>query len=125
MWHLVDASQAPLGRLATRISTILQGKFRISSSTLFLGKHKPIYHPSTDCGDHVIVTNAKNLFLTGKKARDAVYRWHTGYRGGLKEKGMPEMLSKDPTQVIPKIVLFVLDVFLGGVAGNQRDVTKE
>ena len=66
----------------------------------FIGKHKPIYHPLMDCGDFVIVTNVKNLFLTGNKAKDGVYRWHTGYRGGLKERGMPEMLSKDPTQVI-------------------------
>ena len=121
MWHLVDASAAPLGRLATRISTILQGGDHLKLNPIpFVGKHKPIYHPSTDCGDHVIVVNAKNLFLTGNKAKEGVYRWHTGYRGGLKERRMPEMLARDPTQVLTACMHL-----LGDVEGSQGDAAEE
>ena len=72
-WYVVDAQGQVLGRLATRVATILRGK------------HKPIFSPHLDVGDHVVVINAEKVHLTGRKLKDKQYRWHTGYIGGLKE----------------------------------------
>jgi large subunit ribosomal protein L13 len=87
-WMVVDATEQVLGRLATRIATILRGK------------HKPIYAPHLDVGDHVIVINAEKVHLTGKKLRDKQYRWHTGYIGGLREVSAETMLRTHPERVI-------------------------
>ena len=87
MWHFVDASTAPVGRISSQIAVLL------------MGKHKPVYHRSICVGDYVVVLNAAHLILTGKNLQEGVYRWHTGYRGGLKQKTVPQMLDEDPTQV--------------------------
>jgi large subunit ribosomal protein L13 len=87
-WYLVDAQDKVLGRLATRVATILRGK------------HKPYYTPHLDVGDHVVVVNAEKVHLTGRKLTDKVYRWHTGYIGHLREVSAEKMLRTHPERVI-------------------------
>lgn len=87
-WWVVDATGQTLGRLATKIATILRGK------------HKPIYAPHMDCGDHVIVINADKIRVTGKKLDQKVYYRHSGYPGGLKSITLREQLQKHPERVI-------------------------
>ena len=87
-WYLVDAEGKVLGRLATRVATILRGK------------HKPTWAPHLDLGDHVIVVNAEKVHLTGRKRSGKVYRWHTGYIGALKEVRAETMLRTHPERVI-------------------------
>src|SRR5213594_1805564 len=87
-WFLVDASGQVLGRLATRVASILRGK------------HKVTFTPHLDVGDHVIVINAEKVHLTGRKLRDKRYRWHTGYIGGLREVSAETMLRTHPERVI-------------------------
>lgn len=81
-WYVVDAAGVPLGRLASRVAFILRGK------------HKPTYTPHVDSGDFVIVINTDKVALTGKKAEDKFYRYHTGYIGGLKEIPYKKMLEE-------------------------------
>lgn len=87
-WYVVDAKGKTLGRLATKVASILKGK------------HKVIYTPHMDVGDHVIVVNARDVFLTGNKREQKVYYRHTGYPGGLKKTTAAEMLEKNPERVI-------------------------
>ena len=87
-WYVVDAEGQVLGRLATRVATVLRGK------------HKPIFTPHLDVGDHVVVINAEKVQLTGRKLKDKQYRWHTGYIGGLKEVSAETMLRTHPDRVI-------------------------
>jgi large subunit ribosomal protein L13 len=87
-WFVVDAQDQVLGRLATRVATILRGK------------HKATFTPHLDGGDHVIVVNAEKVHLTGRKMRDKMYRWHTGYIGGLREVNAETMLKTHPERVI-------------------------
>jgi large subunit ribosomal protein L13 len=87
-WFVVDADGKVLGRLATRIATILRGK------------HKPMFTPHLDVGDHVIVVNAEKIHLSGRKRSDKMYRWHTGYIGGLKEVRAEDMIRTHPERVI-------------------------
>jgi large subunit ribosomal protein L13 len=87
-WYVVDAQGQVLGRLATRVATILRGK------------HKPTFTPHLDVGDHVVVINAEKVQLTGRKLKDKQYRWHTGYIGGLKEVNAETMLRTHPDRVI-------------------------
>jgi large subunit ribosomal protein L13 len=87
-WYLVDADNQVLGRLATRVATILRGK------------HKPTFTPHLDVGDHVVVVNAEKVHLTGRKRTDKMYRWHTGYIGGLREVTADQMLRTHPERVI-------------------------
>ncbi|HEY7366538.1 MAG TPA: 50S ribosomal protein L13 [Methylomirabilota bacterium] len=87
-WFVVDAADQVLGRLATRVATILRGK------------HKPTFTPHLDVGDHVIVVNAEKIHLTGRKLRDKMYRWHTGYIGALREVSAETMLRTHPERVI-------------------------
>jgi large subunit ribosomal protein L13 len=87
-WYLIDAEGAVLGRLATRIATILRGK------------HKPIYTPSLDTGDYVVVINAAKVRLTGRKLDTKLHYWHTGYPGGLKTMTYRTFLAKDPEGVV-------------------------
>lgn len=87
-WYLVDASEAPLGRIATVIATKLTGK------------HKPTYTAHIDCGDYVIVTNAAKLVVTGGKMLDKKYYRYSGFPGGLKERTLTEQLEKDSSKVI-------------------------
>ena len=78
-WHVIDASDAVLGRVASRAAMLL------------MGKHKPTYAPSIDTGDHVIIVNAAKVKLTGGKEDQKLYRRHTGYPGGLIETGARKM----------------------------------
>ena len=87
-WHLVDAEGVVLGRLASRVARILQGK------------HRPIYTPHVDTGEFVIVVNAKKIRLTGRKKDQKVYRRYTGWVGGLRETPVREMLDKKPEEVV-------------------------
>ncbi|KAF7728615.1 54S ribosomal protein L23, mitochondrial [Apophysomyces ossiformis] len=91
-WHLVDAQQRVLGRLASNIATTL------------MGKHKPIYDPASDCGDYVVVINAKDIVVTGRKGQQKLYRHHTGFPGGLKEITYNDLKEKDPTEPLRKAV---------------------
>ena len=72
-WYVIDAEEQVLGRLASQVASMLRGK------------HKPTFTPNCDCGDYIIVVNADKLVLTGKKLDKKIYRYHTGYPGGLKE----------------------------------------
>ncbi|KAI0650893.1 60S ribosomal protein L23 [Trametes meyenii] len=92
VWHHVDASDRVLGKLAERIAIVL------------MGKHKPIYDPSSDCGDYVVVTNARNVKVTGKKAQQLVYRHHTMFPGGLKEIQYKDMMRRKPDEIIRQAV---------------------
>ena len=87
-WYVVDADGKVLGRLASRIATILRGK------------HKPIFTPHLDVGDHVVVLNAEKVHLTGRKLQNKQYRWHTGYIGGLREMTAERMLKTHPERMI-------------------------
>ncbi|MBI1962602.1 MAG: 50S ribosomal protein L13 [Candidatus Rokubacteria bacterium] len=87
-WVLVDAEGKVLGRLASRVASILRGK------------HKPTFAPHLDVGDHVVVVNAEKVHLTGRKLRDKQYRWHSGYIGGLREVSAETMLRTHPERVI-------------------------
>lgn len=91
-WYLVDAEGETLGRLASRIAQILRGK------------HKPIYTPHLDTGDHVLVINAEKVRLTGKKIDQKAYYRHSGYPGGLKETPVRRMLETHPERVIERAV---------------------
>src|SRR2546422_9599630 len=91
-WHLVDADGVVLGRLATRVATLLRGK------------HKPEFTPHIDTGDGVIVINAAKVRLTGRKAqRDFVYR-HSGYAGGLKTFSLGDMRKNKPEELVSHAV---------------------
>jgi large subunit ribosomal protein L13 len=83
-WYIVDAEGMVLGRLASQVAAILRGK------------HKPIYTPHVDCGDHVIIINADKVVLTGKKLDEKLYRHHSGYPGGLKEVKYRDLMAKKP-----------------------------
>lgn len=92
-WYVVDAENVVLGRLAAEIATILRGK------------HKPIYTPHIDCGDHVVVVNADKVALTGNKRKKKLYHWHTGYPGGIKERAAEDILEgRFPTRVVEEAV---------------------
>ena len=91
-WHLIDAEGQVLGRLATRIATIL------------MGKHKPVYTPFLDCGDHIVVVNADKIVLTGNKMNDKIYYRYSGYPGGLKEARARRVMSEHPTRILESAV---------------------
>lgn len=91
-WILIDASEAPLGRIATVIATHLTGK------------NKPMYTAHIDCGDHVIVINAANLVVTGNKLQDKKYYRYSGFPGGMKDMTLADKLAKDPASVIEAAV---------------------
>lgn len=87
-WHVIDANDAVLGRLASRAAMLL------------MGKHKPIYTPAMDTGDHVIVVNAAKVKLTGNKEGQKSYRRHSGYPGGLVETGARRMRETRPQRMV-------------------------
>ena len=91
-WYLVDAENLVLGRMATRIADILRGK------------NKPIFTPSVDTGDFVIVINADKITLTGKKVSDKMYYSHSGYPGGIKSMNAGELQEKKPGEIIRQAV---------------------
>jgi large subunit ribosomal protein L13 len=91
-WYIVDATGRNLGRLASRIATVL------------IGKHKPEYTPGVDLGDNVVVTNCEKIVVTGKKLDDKIYYHHSGYPGGIKQINLRGMLERNPDRVIRKAV---------------------
>lgn len=92
-WLVIDAEDVILGRLATVVATRLRGK------------HKPMFTPHVDCGDHIIVVNAEKVKLTGRKWDDDMFYWHTGYPGGIKGRSKGQILSgRHPERVIQKAV---------------------
>jgi len=91
-WYLVDASGAVLGRLVSQIAKYLRGK------------HKPEYTPHADAGDYIVVINASQIKVTGKKEQEKVYYTHSGYPGGLKEVALHKMREKNPVQIIEHAV---------------------
>jgi large subunit ribosomal protein L13 len=95
-WHVIDADGQVLGRLATRIATLITGK------------DKPVYTPFLDTGDHVIVVNAAKVRLTGKKHTAKMYRRHSGYPGGLKEISAGDLLARNPEKLVREAVIGML-----------------
>ncbi len=91
-WWVVDASDQTLGRLATRIATLLEGK------------HKPIYSPHLDTGDHVVVINAAKIKVTGNKLTQKQYYRHSNFPGGLKEESLQALMARKPEIVIERAV---------------------
>ena len=81
-WYVVDAAGVPMGRLASRVASVLRGK------------NKPTYTPNVDTGDFVIIINTDKAVLTGKKLENKFYRYHTGYIGGLKEISYKKMMAE-------------------------------
>jgi large subunit ribosomal protein L13 len=91
-WYVVDAADQTLGRLATRIARVLEGK------------HKPTYAPNLDSGDHVIVLNAARIAVTRDKLESKLYRRHSGHPQGYKEETLGQLLERRPEQVIRRAV---------------------
>lgn len=92
-WYLLDAKGMILGRLATKAATILRGK------------HKVEYTPNFDMGDFVVIINAKNIKLSGKKLEQKEYFHHTNYPGGLKSVSLKKLISADPTEPLKRAIL--------------------
>jgi large subunit ribosomal protein L13 len=90
-WFVVDATGKPVGRLAAEVAKILRGK------------HKPIFTPHVDCGDHVIIVNADKVVLTGSKSDEPIY-WHSGYPGGLKSVSRGKLLANSPVKLVMRAV---------------------
>ena len=95
-WYIIDASNKPLGRVATEAAKLLRGK------------HKPTFTPNIDTGDHVIIINCKDVILTGNKINQKVYRHHSGYIGGMKEVPAKVMLEKNPQKAMTLAVTGML-----------------
>jgi large subunit ribosomal protein L13 len=95
-WYVIDAGGAVLGRVASQAAKVL------------MGKHKPIYAPFLDTGDHVIVVNAEKVRLTGQKERDKLYRSHSGYPGGLRETSASKMRATRPVKMVELAVAGML-----------------
>ena len=87
-WYIIDASGKPLGRIAAEAAKLLRGK------------HKPTFTPNVDTGDHVIILNAKDVILTGRKLDQKIYRHHTGYIGNMKETSARNMLENNPEKAM-------------------------
>ncbi len=87
-WYIIDASEAPLGRLSTLVAKLL------------IGKDKTMFTKHIDCGDHVIIVNSDNLVVTGKKETDKIYYKHSGFPGGLRETPLAQQREKDSTRII-------------------------
>lgn len=125
-WHVVDATDQVLGRMATEIATVL------------MGKHRPEYTPHVDTGDYVVVTNAKDVKLTGRKDTQSVRTRYTGYPGGLKvetfgslRERKPEMLIEDavrrmlPKNRLGRVMLKKLKVYAGSEHPHQAQQPVE
>ncbi len=91
-WYVIDASDKPLGRVATKAATYLRGK------------HKVTYTPYVDCGDYIIITNASKVKLTGNKLNDKMYYDHSGYPGGLRERNAKTMIENYPVEMVERAV---------------------
>ena len=91
-WHVIDANNLVVGRVATRAARLL------------MGKHRPIYTTFVDTGDHVIVVNAKHVKLTGRKEDQKLYRRHSGYEGGLREERAKDVRARNPIRLVEEAV---------------------
>lgn len=91
-WYVIDATDIPLGRLATTVANLLRGKGKVT------------YTPHVDCGDHVIIVNAEKVKLTGNKLNDKMYYNHSGYTGGLRERNAKLMIEKYPVEMVERAV---------------------
>lgn len=91
-WYIIDATDLPLGRVASKAAHILRGK------------HKVTFTPHVDCGDYVIILNASNVKLTGNKLTDKMYYNHSGYTGGLRIRSAKEMKERYPEEMIERAV---------------------
>ena len=91
-WHIIDAESRVLGRIATAAAKLLQGK------------HKAIYTPFIDTGDHVVVVNAAKVKLTGRKEDQKIYRQHSGYEGGLREERARLVRQRKPERLVEEAV---------------------
>ena len=91
-WHLIDAEEAVLGRVASKAANLL------------MGKHKPSYTPFIDTGDHVVVVNAEKVRLTGRKEEQKLYRRHSGYPGGLTETKARTVRETRPVRMVEEAI---------------------
>ena len=91
-WHVIDAQGKVLGRVATEAARLLQGK------------HKAIYTPYIDTGDHVVIVNAAAVKVTGRKEEQKLYRYHSGYEGGVRQERLKEVRAKQPTRIVEEAV---------------------
>jgi len=91
-WHVIDAEGRVLGRIATDAARLLQGK------------HKPVYTPHIDTGDHVVIVNAARVKLTGRKEEQKLYRYHSGYEGGVRQERAKEVRQKSPVRMVEEAV---------------------
>ncbi|HYH30193.1 MAG TPA: 50S ribosomal protein L13 [Pseudonocardia sp.] len=91
-WHVIDATDVVLGRLATHAATLLRGK------------HKPTYAPHMDTGDFVVIVNAEKIALSGTKRDDKFVYRHSGFPGGLKQRSVGEMIEKHPDRLVEKAI---------------------
>ena len=91
-WHVIDADEMVLGRIATEAARLLQGK------------HKAVNTPHIDTGDQVVIVNAARVRLTGRKEEQKVYRYHSGYEGGLREERAKDVRQKNPVRLVEEAV---------------------
>src|SRR5215210_5000342 len=91
-WHVIDASGMVLGRIATDAARLLQGK------------HKAVYTPHLDTGDFVVIVNAAKVRLTGRKEEQKLYRYHSGYEGGMRQERAKELRQKNPVRMVEEAV---------------------
>ena len=91
-WHVIDAAEHPIGRVASLAAHLLQGK------------HKGIYTPYIDTGDHVVVVNAAKARLTGRKEEQKMYRYHSGYDGGLREERAKDVRARHPRRLLEEAI---------------------
>ncbi|HEX5395123.1 MAG TPA: 50S ribosomal protein L13 [Candidatus Saccharimonadales bacterium] len=131
-WHVIDASEASLGRTAAKAAALL------------IGKHKPVQSPHIDGGDYVVIINSDKLQVTGNKEQDKLYRRHSGYPGGLKETPLKDLSAQNSAEIIRRAVrgmlpvnklrkgrLDRLKIYTGsehphhGQAGGQKPVDKK
>ena len=112
-WYIIDAANKPLGRTAAMAATLLRGK------------HKPVFAPHADCGDHVIIINAEKANLTGKKLDQKMYYRHTGWVGGLKEMKYSKLMATKPELAMQLAVKGMLpDNTLGRTALTRCRIFK-
>lgn len=112
-WYIIDATDKPLGRVATVAASILRGK------------HLPTYTPNVDCGDHVIIINAEKAVLTGNKLQQKVRYYHTGWVGGIKEIHYDKLMAENPERAMSYAVNGMLpNNSIGRKAGTRLHVYK-
>jgi large subunit ribosomal protein L13 len=110
-WHVIDAEDVVLGRLATQVATLLRGK------------HKPTYAPHVDGGDFVVIVNAEKIALTGNKRDQAFAYRHSGYPGGLRKRSFGEMIDNYPAKLLEKTIKGMLPhTRLGRAMGSKLKV---